>query len=37
MMIVLRLDPEDIGVRPLPVLGAYGEVGVGVPVGGLGV
>eukprot|EP00983_Pelagomonas_calceolata_P113854 1160029-Pelagomonas_calceolata.AAC.6 len=24
-LVVLRLDPEDIGVRPLPVLGAYGE------------
>uniref|UniRef100_A0A7S3QWT1 Uncharacterized protein n=1 Tax=Dunaliella tertiolecta TaxID=3047 RepID=A0A7S3QWT1_DUNTE len=27
-LVVLRLDPEDIGVRPLPVLGAYGEAAV---------
>jgi hypothetical protein len=26
-LVVLRLEPEDLGVRPIPVLGALGQVG----------
>jgi hypothetical protein len=26
-LMVLRLDPDDIGFRPIPLLGALGQVG----------